>query len=55
METSDKIVEGLEIAYKKLIEYKKYKKTPMVVFRDGHIVQIPPNKLKMPRKKVYKR
>jgi hypothetical protein len=35
----------LEIAYKKLIEYKKYKKTPLIVSKAGEIVEISPEKI----------
>jgi hypothetical protein len=42
MNNIEKIKEGLESAYKKLIEYKKYTKTPLIVSRRGKIVEIPP-------------
>ncbi len=45
MDNTDKIVEGLEKAYKKLIEYKKYKKTPIIVSKDGKVVEIDPEKI----------
>jgi hypothetical protein len=45
MDNSEKIIEGLEKAYKKLIEFKKYKKTPIIVSRDGKIVEISPDKI----------
>ena len=40
MDNSDKIIEGLERAYKKLIEFKKYKKTPIIVSKNGKVVEI---------------
>jgi len=43
MDNSDKIIEGLERAYKKLIEFKKYKKTPIIVSKDGKVVEIYPD------------
>lgn len=46
MDNSDKIIEGLEKAYQKLIEFKKYKKTPMIVSIDGKVVAIDPNKIR---------
>ncbi len=45
MENRDKIIKGLELAYLKLIEYKKYKKTPLIVYRSGKIVEIAPEKI----------
>lgn len=45
MDNSDKIIEGLEKAYKKLIEFKKYKKTPIIVSKDGKVVEIYPHKI----------
>ncbi len=45
MDNSDKIIEGLERAYKKLIEFKKYKKTPIIVYKDGKVVEINPDKI----------
>ncbi|MFC3811398.1 hypothetical protein [Lacihabitans lacunae] len=52
MDNSDKIIEGLEIAYKKLIEFKKYKKTPLIVSRDGKVIEIYPDQITN-RKNVY--
>ncbi|MDW7690849.1 hypothetical protein R9C00_21175 [Flammeovirgaceae bacterium SG7u.111] len=40
MENSDKIIEGLEKAYLKLIEFKKYKKSPIVISRGEKIVEV---------------
>jgi hypothetical protein len=34
----EKLLLGLEIAYERLIEFKKYKKTPIVLMRNGQIV-----------------
>jgi len=47
MDNSTKIIEGLEKAYKKLIEFKKYKKTPLIVFKDGKIVEIAPEEISL--------
>jgi hypothetical protein len=41
-EQTQKIIKGLEKCYQDLIEYKRYKKTPLVVMRDGEIAYIYP-------------
>lgn len=38
----NKIVEGLELSYKKLLEFKKEKKSELVVLRNGKIQKIKP-------------
>ena len=45
MENRDKIIQGLEKAYQKLIEFKKYKKSPLVTSKDGKIIEIAPDKI----------
>ena len=52
MDNIEKIIEGLEIAYKRLIEYKKYKKTPLIVLREGKIVEVSPESIDI-TKNVY--
>lgn len=52
-ELEDKIAQGLEEAYRKMVEFKKYKKTPMIVSRNGQIVAIPSEKI--PPTVVYER
>lgn len=42
-EERDKIVKGLEETYRKLVEFKKQKKSPMIVVRNGEIVAVDPN------------
>lgn len=42
-EERNKIVKGLEEAYRKLIEFKKARNSPLVVERNGKIVEIDPN------------
>ena len=42
MEIKSKILVGLEKAYEKLLEFKKFKKTELVVLRDYKIVRIKP-------------
>ncbi|MFC4873504.1 hypothetical protein [Negadavirga shengliensis] len=44
-EERDKIVKGLEEAYRRLIEFKKQKKSPMIVLREGKIVAVDPNEI----------
>jgi len=53
MDTTEKIIEGLEMAYQEMIEFKKYKKTPIIVLKDGKIVELQPDEI-IPNKKVYK-
>jgi imidazolonepropionase-like amidohydrolase len=53
MENVERIKEGLEKAYKKLIDYKKYKKTPIIVSKDGKIVEVSPDTIS-PTGNVYK-
>lgn len=45
MENRDKIIQGLELAYQRLVEYKKYKKTPIIVSKKGKIIEIAPEKI----------
>ena len=52
-EERDKIVKGLEETYRRLVEYKKQKNSPMVVLRNGEIVEVDPNEV--PPTTVYKR
>jgi hypothetical protein len=42
IEMRNKILIGLEKAYKKLIEFKKLKNTELVIMRDNKIVKIKP-------------
>jgi len=42
-EERDKIVKGLEEAYRLLIEFKKQKHSPLIVSRNGVIKAIDPN------------
>jgi len=44
-EERDKIVKGLEETYKKLVEFKKQKNSPMIVIREGKIVAVDPNEI----------
>lgn len=44
-EERDRIVKGLEETYKRLVEYKKQKKSPMIVTRNGKIEAVDPNEI----------
>jgi len=44
-EERDKIVKGLEETYRRLVEYKKLKNSPMIVMRNGKIEAVDPNKI----------
>ena len=44
-EERDRIVKGLEEAYRKLVEYKKQKKSPMIVVRNGKIEAVDPSEM----------
>ena len=52
-EERDKIVLGLEEAYKKLVALKKEKKSPFIVMKDGEIVAV--DAKDMPPSVRYKR
>ena len=41
MENREKIIKGHEKAYQKLIAFKKYKKSPMIILKDGKVIEIP--------------
>ena len=41
----DKIIEGLDLAFDRMLEFKKYKKTPVIIEKDGKIVEINPEVL----------
>lgn len=47
LERKEKIILGLQESSRKLIEFKKGKKTDLVVYRDGKIVRINPNDIKI--------
>ena len=52
-ELEDKIANGLEEAYRKMVKFKKHKKSPMVVSKNGEVFKIEPEK--MPPTILYKR
>ena len=41
-EAAQKILHGLEKAYEKLVAFKRYKNSPLIISRDGEIMEIPP-------------
>jgi hypothetical protein len=40
IENRNKIIKGLEIAYEKMIAFKKERKSQLVIMKDGKIVKI---------------
>lgn len=42
MELRDKIMLGLDKSYKKMIEFKKQKKTKLVILKEGKVVRVKP-------------
>lgn len=52
-EQRKKIVEGLELAYKELIKFKKSKNSPLIVVRDGKIIELDPEKAEATVKYKY--
>ena len=51
-EDIEKIKEGLRLAYRRMIEFKKYKKTPVVVMKGEDIVEINPEDIDL-NVKIY--
>lgn len=41
-----KVCKGFELSKKRLIEYKRYKKSPLIVSQNGKIVEIDVNTIK---------
>lgn len=41
-ELRDRILSGVDLIYQRLIEFKKYKKTDLVIMKDNKIVRIKP-------------
>jgi hypothetical protein len=38
----EKLMKGLKLAYERMLEFKRYKKSKVIVYRDGKIVEIEP-------------
>ncbi|MBA5628307.1 hypothetical protein [Moheibacter lacus] len=41
-ETKDKILKGLDLSYKRLLEFKRQKKSELVILKDGKIQKVKP-------------
>ena len=41
-ELENKIAQGLEEAYQKMVKFKKQKNSPVIVSRDGKVIEIKP-------------
>ena len=49
----EKVIKGLEEAYRRMAEYKKQKNSPLIVSKDGKVVEIKPEDI--PPTTTYKR
>ncbi|MGY6521848.1 MAG: hypothetical protein ACXIUD_08985 [Mongoliitalea sp.] len=52
-EEREKIIKGLEETYRRMIEFKKAKNSPIIVVREGKIVALDP--FDVPATTTYKR
>ncbi|PJJ55049.1 hypothetical protein [Hymenobacter chitinivorans] len=43
--TSQQLQAALETAYESMLAFKRYKKTPVVIVRDGQVVEVMPDSL----------
>lgn len=50
IDEKNKILKGLEKVYEKLIEFKKQKKTDLVVIQNGKVVRIKPESIQEKQK-----
>jgi hypothetical protein len=39
-ELEDKVSKGLELSYQKLLEYKKQKGSPLIISKEGKIIEV---------------
>ncbi len=39
--STKELLRGLELAYQKMVAFKKYKKTPLIISKNGKVVEIP--------------
>jgi len=44
-ELEEKVTEGLQKAYIKMVEFKKQKNSPKVISRDGKVIKVPAEKI----------
>ncbi|WP_026775905.1 hypothetical protein [Polaribacter sp. Hel_I_88] len=51
-EEREKIVKGLELTYERLVEFKKHKKTPIIISKGDEIIELDPEKVNP--KTIYK-
>ncbi|WP_092768354.1 hypothetical protein [Hymenobacter actinosclerus] len=49
---SQRIQEGLDAAYENMLAFKRYKKTPVVIVREGKVVEVSPDELPSSRSKA---
>jgi len=38
----NKIIKGLELAYQRMVEFKKSKNSPIIISKDGKVVEVSP-------------
>ena len=42
-----KVTKGLKIAHTKMIEFKKFKKTPIVISSNGKVIEVTPEEMEL--------
>ena len=42
---TEQILRGLEKSYQRLIEFKRYKNSPLITIKNGTVVEIQPDKM----------
>lgn len=50
-ELEKKITKGLEEAYRKMIEFKKQKNSPIIISKNGEIIEIDAEDIHLPKKR----
>jgi len=45
-ELEDKIAKGMEDAYREMVKFKKRKNSPIIMSKNGKVVEIEPQKIK---------
>lgn len=43
--TSEQLQAALDVAYENVLAFKRYKHTPVVIVRDGRVVEVSPDEL----------
>ena len=46
-----KVTKGLKIAHTKMIEFKKFKKTPIVISQNGKVIEVTPEEMALETEK----